>query len=113
MPASVSVRAISQTAVLDYPFTLGPIALPAHDQMPEALVPPTFSGHEAPVTVSFVKIAGDPDFPQVWLREANHADKDIQGIGMTLTYLDCGGNVLKTSLLRHDGSVNLDLGRIE
>ncbi len=98
-PASVTAKFITQVEELSYEFHLADIPLKSYAKMPVKIEPAKFAGHEAPVTLEFVKIVPDPKFPnfppKLRLRVINHADKKIQRLDMKFEYLDPAGKKLK------------------
>jgi predicted Zn finger-like uncharacterized protein len=98
-PASVTAKFITQIEELNYEFRLADVPLKSYAKMPVKIEPAKFAGHEAPVTLQFVKIVPNPDFPSfppnVRFRVINHADKEIKRLDMKLEYLDSGGKKLK------------------
>jgi hypothetical protein len=109
-PARVVASFVAQKEEFNYAFQFDNLRLPDAADMPEQLAPTAFPGHDAPVTVEFVRIEPDEDFPKVWLRVANHANKAVRTLGMNLIYLDNKGNALKDWPASHSGQTDADRG---
>ncbi|MEK7793464.1 MAG: hypothetical protein AAB353_02995 [Candidatus Hydrogenedentota bacterium] len=76
-----------------YPFELKEIAVPNHDQMPEKIEELSFEGHDAPISVEFVKFLNDDtDFREILVRVTNHANKDAIDVSCNMVYLDRAGD---------------------
>jgi hypothetical protein len=93
----VTVRFIAETEDVDYRFQFDKIPLPLHASMPEQLPALAFSSHAAPISLEFLKMAGEPDFPKVELRAVNHSNKTVRRLEMKLVFLDAKGSRLKES----------------
>ncbi|MBW3539250.1 MAG: hypothetical protein KY476_03190 [Planctomycetes bacterium] len=93
--ASVVAVAVVGKEELSYEFEIRDVPLPDHAQMPERLEEASFEGHPAPVTVEFVSLQRDDNFPKVQLRAVNHSNKDVRQIEMKFEYLDAAGKTLK------------------
>lgn len=98
-PAAINATVVEQDEEFDYEFQLADIPLKFYSNMPVKIEPARFAGHGIPVTLEFVKIVPDPNFPNfrqnVRLRVINHADKKIQRLNMAFEYLDASGKTLK------------------
>jgi hypothetical protein len=94
-PKSVTLKIITQLADMNYDFDLNDIPLTSHSKMPVKIEPAKFSGHNAPVSLEFVKIAGKENFRKVQFKAVNLSDKGIDSIDMNLVFLDAGGKKLK------------------
>ncbi len=93
-PAAIVVKVISVVEYAEYEFALDDILLPGAVGMPEKLIPAEFPGHDAPVSVEFVRItsAGFPAKGQ--FRLINHSNKDVRLVDLKLVYLDAAGREL-------------------
>jgi hypothetical protein len=94
-PAVVVLKVISAIEHAEYEFALDEIPLPGAAGMPEKLVPATFPGHPAPVTLEFVRIASAQFPAKAQFRVVNHSDKDVRLIDVKLVYLDSTGRAVK------------------
>ena len=96
-PASVRMKLVTESEVLEYAFELKHIALTKSAEMPVALEALAFEGHAAPISVEFAAFTdrSDPDFPKVSVRAINHSNKDALNISAKFVYLDASGAILK------------------
>jgi hypothetical protein len=97
-PASVHLKIVSKVTEVEYPIELKNIPLNHHAEMPEKLETLLFAGHDAPVTVEFIEIRKDPNFPpehapeNILVRVTNHSNKNAHSIRCQLVYLDEQGS---------------------
>lgn len=92
--SSLRMKLLAVSAVT-YPFELKDIAVPNHDQMPEKIEELSYEGHDAPISVEFVKFLNDDsDFREILVRVTNHSNKDAIDVSCTMVYLNKSGDEL-------------------
>jgi hypothetical protein len=93
-PAAAVVKVIT-VGYAEYEFALDDIPLSQAAAMPEKLTTASFPGHDAPLTVEFVRITSAQFPARAQFRLVNHSDKDIRQAEVRLVYLDAGGRELR------------------
>ena len=93
-PARIEFRVITSSVSIVYPYEIKDIVIPNSAQMPERLAELEIEG-ESPVTLKFVKLAGDKNFREVIFRVTNHTNKLVEEIDLEVKYLNASGKVLK------------------
>ena len=93
-PARIEFRVITSSVSIVYPYEIKDIVIPNSAQMPERLAELEIEG-ESPVTLKFVRLAGDKDFRKVLFRVTNHTNKLVEEIDLEVKYLNASGKVLK------------------
>ena len=102
-PASIHLKIISKVSEIEYPIELKNIPLNRHAEMPEKLESLAFTGHDAPLSVEFIEIRKDPNFPpehapdNIVVRITNHSNKDALNVRTVFVYLDERGTELESS----------------
>lgn len=92
-PARFEARVAVAVEQLEYEFTLHDLPVPNHALMPEALPELSFDGG-TPVTVQYVKLAGQDGFRKAVFTATNHSNKEVQNLLLMLHFLDADGNEL-------------------
>jgi hypothetical protein len=90
-PVAALVVKIVANEPAEYEFHLDDMPLASAAQMPEKLAPATFAGHDAPMSVEFVRTMKDGFLTKAQLRITNHADKAIRSLNLKLDYHDAAG----------------------
>ena len=93
-PARIEFLVITSSLPIVYPYEIKDIVIPNSAQMPERLAELEIEG-ESPVTLKFVRLAGDKDFRKVLFRVTNHTNKLVEEIDLEVKYLNASGKVLK------------------
>jgi hypothetical protein len=101
VPATLTAKVIARVEPAEYAFALTGVPLPSHQQMPATIEPVQFAGHDAPATLEYVRITGDPGFRKVLTRVVNHASKPIRRLEANLQFRGANGNTLKEDLAHH------------
>jgi hypothetical protein len=96
-PAHFEARIVTAFQPVEYTMTVAGIPLPNHDQMPESLPELSFDG-DSPMTLEFVRIAGDENFREAVFRATNHTNKVVEALELTMQYLDENGDKLEDQI---------------
>lgn len=107
-PTKADVKVISESASMNYDFALSKIPLKLYRRMPEKIEPAKYAGHDAPVSLEFVKIAKENNFQKIEFKAVNHANKDVESLEMTLIFLDAAGKKLKESSSQYQRQPEFD-----
>ncbi len=92
-PTTIHLKLITKSALLEYPFELGPIPLESYAQMPEKLIELDYGNAAAPLSAEFVRhVKADPNFPEIEVRLVNHSNKDVTSYFADFIYEDASGN---------------------
>ena len=89
-PRKLGIK-VCRVAEVAHEFSLGPVPLPRHEEMPAALRELSFEG-ESPVHVRVVEVVErEGEGPVARLSFLNASNKDVRGVTVELVYLDAYG----------------------
>lgn len=92
-PARMEARIAVTLEPVEYEFAIRDLPVPNHEQMPEALTELTFDG-ATPLTLEYVKLAGNENFRQAVFKASNHSNKEIRNVSLMMHFLDSDGKEL-------------------
>lgn len=93
-PARIEFHVITSSVSIVFPYEIKDIVIPNPEQMPERLAELEIEG-DSPVTLKFVKLAGDKNIRKIVFRVTNHTNKQAEAIDLQVKYLNASGKVLK------------------
>ncbi len=96
-PARVRIKLVPKVEKHSYSFELGPVALAHFSEMPDKLEELSFAGHDAPISLAFVKVTEpDESFAKVLIKIENHSNKAPQSAFVDFIYRDAAGNEIES-----------------
>ena len=106
-PTSVTTKLVD-VEVQRHPFRLRSVPLARSAEQPEALAALDFTGHAAPLTVTFQRFEEVQSNTELVLEVANHSNKNVLTVQAKVLYLDGNGRTLEESSQTLTGDFNFD-----
>lgn len=94
-PAKIDVRVVTETEALEFAFQFTDITVPDAESRPESL-PELMVDGDVPLSLEFVRIGGEPDFPTAVFQAANHTNKDMETVTLELSFRNDSDEELET-----------------
>ncbi|MFP6596572.1 MAG: hypothetical protein VCC01_03875, partial [Candidatus Hydrogenedentota bacterium] len=94
-PHTISLKLVTKSETLKYPFEFRSIPFKNFAQAPERIEELSFEGHDAPLTITLNQITErDPYFSKIELVVINHSNKEVKSAMANFEYLDASGTKL-------------------